>query len=121
MKTLLRFVIVMLSLPMFAQPRGLKVYISADMEGIGGVVTDQQLSPTGFEYARAREFMTEEVLAAISASREAGATEIVVSDSHGNFQNLLLEKLPKDVQVRRPRNCCRTTARSNASTPASAR
>lgn len=99
MKTLLRFVIVMLSLPMFAQPRGLKVYISADMEGIGGVVTDQQLSPQGFEYAKAREFMTEEVLAAISASREAGATEIVVSDSHGNFQNLLLEKLPKDVQV----------------------
>jgi D-amino peptidase len=82
-----------------AQTRGLKVYISADMEGIGGVVTDQQLSPTGFEYAKAREFMTEEVLAAIAASREAGATEIVVSDSHGNFQNLLLEKLPKDVQV----------------------
>jgi D-amino peptidase len=82
-----------------AQTRGLKVYISADMEGIGGVVTDQQLSPAGFEYAKAREFMTEEVLAAISASREAGATEIVVSDSHGNFQNLLIERLPKDVQV----------------------
>jgi D-amino peptidase len=82
-----------------AQPRGLKVYLSADMEGIGGVVTGEQLSPAGFEYAKAREFMTEEVLAAIAAAREAGATEIVVSDSHGNFQNLLLERLPKDVQV----------------------
>ncbi len=82
-----------------AQPRGLKVYISADMEGVGGVVTEQQLGPTGFEYARAREFLTEEVLAAIAAAREAGATEIVVSDSHGNFQNLLIEKLPKDVLV----------------------
>ena len=82
-----------------AQPRGLKIYISADMEGVGGVVTDQQLGPTGFEYAKAREFMTDEVLAAISAAREAGATEIVVSDSHGNFQNLLIDKLPKDVVV----------------------
>ena len=77
----------------------LKVYISADMEGIGGIVTDQQLGPTGFEYAKARELMTEEVLAAIAAAREAGATEIVVSDSHGNFQNLLVDRLPKDVSL----------------------
>ena len=83
----------------FAQPRGLRVYISADMEGIGGVVTGEQLAPTGFEYAKAREWMTEEVLAAIAASREAGATEIVVSDSHGNFQNILIERLPKEVAV----------------------
>ncbi|HEX8409322.1 MAG TPA: M55 family metallopeptidase [Thermoanaerobaculia bacterium] len=77
----------------------LKIYISADMEGIGGVVTGEQLSPTGFEYAKARELMTEEVLAAIAAAREAGATEIVVSDSHGNFQNLLIDRLPKDVSL----------------------
>lgn len=77
----------------------LKIYISADMEGIGGVVTGEQLSPTGFEYAKARELMTEEVLAAIAAAREAGATEIVVSDSHGNFQNLLVDRLPRDVSL----------------------
>lgn len=82
-----------------AQPRGLKVYISADMEGVGGVVTGEQLSPTGFEYAKAREWMTEEVLAAIAAAREAGATEFLVSDSHGNFQNLLIEKLPKEIAI----------------------
>jgi D-amino peptidase len=81
------------------QQRGLKVFISADMEGIGGVVTGEQLSPTGFEYAKAREYMTEEVLAAIAGAREAGATEIVVADSHGNFQNLLIDRLPKDVLV----------------------
>jgi D-amino peptidase len=76
-----------------------KVYISADMEGIGGVVTGEQLSPAGFEYAKFRELMTEEVLAAIGAAREAGATEIVVSDSHGNFQNLLVDRFPKDVAI----------------------
>jgi len=80
----------------FAQ---VKVYISADMEGIGGVVSGEQLGTTGFEYQRFREFMTEEVLAAIRGARAAGATEVLVSDSHGNGQNLLIEKLPDDVQV----------------------
>ena len=79
--------------------RPLKVYISADMEGIGGVVSDQQLNPAGFEYGRFREFMTAEVLAAIAGARDAGATEILVSDSHGNGQNLLIEQLPADVRV----------------------
>ncbi len=81
------------------QSGALKVYISADMEGVTGVVTDQQLGPTGFEYARFRGFMTDEVNAAIEGARAAGATEIVVSDSHGNGQNLLIEQLPDDVLV----------------------
>ncbi len=77
----------------------LKIYISADMEGVGGVVTGEQLGPSGFEYERFREFMTAEVLACIEAARAAGATEILVADAHGNGQNLLIERLPKDVMV----------------------
>jgi D-amino peptidase len=80
-----------------AQDRKMKIYISADMEGIVGVVTNEQLGPQGFEYQRFREFMTQEVNAAIEAAFEAGATEVVVSDSHGNGQNLLIEKLPKNI------------------------
>ncbi|HST23771.1 MAG TPA: M55 family metallopeptidase, partial [Blastocatellia bacterium] len=82
-----------------AQAKKVKIYISADMEGIVGVVTNEQLGPQGFEYNRAREFMTAEVNAAIEAAFQAGATEIVVSDSHGNGQNLLIEKLPKAVTI----------------------
>src|SRR5205085_7502026 len=82
-----------------AAQRPLKVYISADMEGITGVVSADQLSPAGFEYAKAREWMTAEVLAAIQGAREAGATEFVVSDSHGNGESLLLEKFSTDVPV----------------------
>ena len=63
------------------------------------VVTGEQLGPGGFEYNRFREFMTGEVNAAIQAARAAGATEILVADSHGNGQNLLIEKLPKDIKV----------------------
>ncbi len=82
-----------------AAQEGLKVYISADMEGVVGVVTGDQLGPGGFEYGRFREIMTAEVNAAIEAAREAGATEIVVSDSHGNGENLLIERLPPDIQL----------------------
>lgn len=82
-----------------AQDDGLRIYISADMEGVVGVVTDEQLGPGGFEYERFREFMTAEVNAAIDAAKAAGATEFVVSDSHGNGQNLLIDKLPDDVTV----------------------
>jgi len=82
-----------------AQEKKMKIYISADMEGVVGVVTAEQLGPQGFEYNRFREFMTQEVTTAIEAAFEAGATEVVVSDSHGNGQNLLIEKLPKNVTL----------------------
>jgi D-amino peptidase len=78
---------------------GLKIFISADMEGVVGVVSDQQLGPAGFEYERFRGFMTAEVNACIEAAREAGATEILVADAHGNGQNLLIERLPDDVML----------------------
>lgn len=78
---------------------GLKIYISADMEGVVGAVTDAQLSPSGFEYERFRQFMTNEVNAAIDAARAAGANEFVISDSHGNGQNLLIDQLPDDVTI----------------------
>jgi D-amino peptidase len=105
MRTRIRLVIAMSlasailsALPAGAQ-RPFKVYISADMEGVAGVVSPEQLGPTGFEYQRFREFMTAEVVAAIEGARESGATEILVSDSHGNGLNLLIERLPADVRV----------------------
>ena len=84
--------------PLQAQ-RPLKVYISADMEGITGVASAEQLGPSGFEYQQARQWMTAEVLAAIAGAREAGATEFLISDSHGNGQSLLLDRLPNDIPI----------------------
>ena len=88
----------LLTLPGEGAP-GFKVFISADMEGIVGAVTGEQLGPGGFEYERFREVMTHEVLAAIQGAKAAGAVEILVADSHGNGQNLLIEQLPEDVEV----------------------
>jgi D-amino peptidase len=69
------------------------------MEGVAGVVTADQLLPGGFEYERFRHFMTDETLAAVRAAKQGGATQIVVSDSHGNGENLLVEAFPKDVRL----------------------
>jgi len=79
---------------------GLKVLIAVDMEGITGVVSPGQFSQTtGFEYERFRKFMTDEALAAVQGAREAGATEIVVVDSHGNGDNLLIERFAADTKI----------------------
>jgi len=70
-----------------------KIYISVDMEGIGALVSSAQLSPSQFEYTRGRKLMTAEVNAAIEGCLKAGAGTIVVSDSHGNAQNLIPDEL----------------------------
>ncbi len=88
-------ILTFLAFPVYAQ----KILISVDMEGIAGVVTGEQLGPSGFEYQRFRKFMTDETLAAIEGAIEAGAQEIIVADAHGNGQNLLIEKLPENVSL----------------------
>jgi D-amino peptidase len=75
-----------------AQPAR-KVYISADMEGISGIVGDDQVAQGAAEYGRSRKLMAEDVNAAIRGALAAGAAEIVVNDSHGGQRNLLPEDL----------------------------
>jgi D-amino peptidase len=83
-----------------AQPEELKIYISVDMEGIGGVSTwDVQAGSEGSEYEKFRKLMTAEANAAIQAAFDAGATQVLVSDSHGNGQNLDIELLDKRVRL----------------------
>ncbi|HHY75654.1 MAG TPA: M55 family metallopeptidase [Firmicutes bacterium] len=72
----------------------MKVFISCDIEGVSGVVVaGPQTSPEGKDYGRARDLMTGEVNAAIRGALKAGATEIVVNDSHGPMTNILIEKI----------------------------
>jgi D-amino peptidase len=71
----------------------LKLFISADMEGVAGVVRDEQTDPAGRDYPIARRLMTLEVNAAIEGALEAGVQEIVVSDGHWAGTNLLPDEL----------------------------
>ena len=71
----------------------LKIFISVDMEGIAGIVHPDQTSSSGKDYNIARRWMTQEVNAAILGALEAGATEIVVNDSHGSMRNVIPSEL----------------------------
>jgi D-amino peptidase len=71
----------------------IKIYISADIEGVAGVVSPQQGSMGNGEYERARRLMTQEVNAAIEGAFAGGATEVLVNDAHGDMRNLLPDDL----------------------------
>ena len=77
----------------------LKVFISVDMEGIAGVVNGEQTSSSGKDYGIARRWMTAEVNAAIRGALQAGATEIVVNDSHGSMRNVIISELFPKAQL----------------------
>lgn len=65
-----------------------KVFISVDMEGISGIVHCDQTTPGTAEYAAGCRWMSGDVNAAVEAALEAGATEVVVNDSHGSMRNI---------------------------------
>ncbi len=71
----------------------MQVFISADMEGVSGIVHPSQLSPTGADYLRGRRLQTGDVNAAVEGALAAGATEVVVNDSHWVQRNILIEEL----------------------------
>ncbi len=71
----------------------MKVYISADIEGIAGIVDTDHTRMDGKDYTIARTLMTKEVNAAVEGAFEGGASEVVVNDSHGSMINLLTEEL----------------------------
>ncbi len=80
--------------------RGNKVFISADIEGVTGVIhwndTDQK-SKGDYEYFR--KVMTGEVNAAVEAALEAGYTDIVVRDAHGSGLNILPMELNENARL----------------------
>ncbi len=72
----------------------MKVFISADMEGASGITSTKQCSPKETtEYERGRKFLTGDVNAAVRGAMSAGATEVLVNDSHGPMTNILIEDL----------------------------
>ena len=71
----------------------LRVYISADMEGVTGLVDAQDVQPHGRDYEWGRLMMTEDVNAAVRGALNAGASSVVVNDAHGPMRNLLPDRL----------------------------
>lgn len=79
----------------------MKVFISADIEGVNNIVTWDETDPKYPEYAYFRKQMTDEVSRACIGAKAAGATEIFIKDAHDTARNLILKDLPEYVKLHR--------------------
>lgn len=66
----------------------MKVLISTDIEGVAGIVHPDQTRRGAPDYERARLWMVQEANSAIAGAFAAGADEVWVNDSHGDFRNM---------------------------------
>ncbi len=88
---------VTLASPLSAQ-RPVRIFISVDLEGIGGVGTQAMVRGDGKDYSLARRLATDEVNAVVAAIFQRGPAQVVVNDSHGDMQNLLHTELDPRVE-----------------------
>lgn len=70
-----------------------RVYVSADMEGVAGVVDWSQCLAGQPGHAQGARLLLGEVNAAIEGALAAGATHVTVNDSHGLMANLAPDQL----------------------------
>jgi D-amino peptidase len=77
----------------------MKVFISADIEGVAGITHSDEASKSKSEYQEHRAAMTREVVAACEGAFAAGAKEIVIKDAHGSGRNLLIEEMPSRTRL----------------------
>ncbi len=77
----------------------MKIFISADIEGISGVAAWDDIKESSPEYAACRGQMTAEVRAACEGALAAGAGEILVRDAHGSARNILHADLPRQARL----------------------
>lgn len=77
----------------------MRVHISMDMEGVAGIADLTDTLPGSVHYEYGRHLMTQECNAVIQACVDAGATDVIVNDSHGTMLNLLAEELHPDARV----------------------
>jgi D-amino peptidase len=77
----------------------MKVYISADIEGIAGIAHWDEADPAHADYEEFRRRMTDHVAAACEGAVAAGAEEILVRDAHATARNVRAEALPRQAGI----------------------
>jgi D-amino peptidase len=77
----------------------MKIYISADIEGVTGVTHIHDAKKTESDYREFQKQMTAEVTAACEGALKAGAKEIYIKDAHDTGRNLISERLPEHVKL----------------------
>ena len=72
----------------------MRIYILADMEGISGIRTMEQVkSESAGEYEHGRQLMMQDINCAVEACFAAGAAEVVACDTHGGGGQVRLTEM----------------------------
>ncbi len=75
---------------------GTRIYILADMEGISGIRMLEQVQLYSHEYEDGRKLMIQDINVAVQSAFNAGASEVVVCDTHaGGGQVRIVEMDPR--------------------------
>jgi D-amino peptidase len=77
----------------------MKVYISADIEGVCGINSWDESKRQHSDYSRFRNQMEKEVLATCNGLLEGGAKEIWIRDAHESARNLIISNFPRQVRI----------------------
>lgn len=77
----------------------MKVYISADIEGVTGVTHWDETEKSKNDHAEFAHQMTLEVNAACEAANKVGVDEILIKDAHDSARNITHSMLPKNTKL----------------------
>ncbi len=77
----------------------MKIYISADIEGITGITHWDETEKSKPDYQKFSKQMTDEVKAACERAINAGADEIWIKDAHDSGRNIIAIDLPQIVRL----------------------
>lgn len=77
----------------------MRVLISADMEGVTGVTYPDDVRPDSPRWQYHRAMFMSDVNAAIDGYFSAGATDVLVNESHASQHNLLIDQLDERASV----------------------
>ena len=77
----------------------MNIYIMADMEGISGVFSSEQVSLSGERYNEARKYMTDDINVCVEACKAAGADKVYVRDAHAGGENVIWDMLTPSAEA----------------------
>jgi len=77
----------------------MKIYISADIEGVTGITHWDETEKSKSDYQKFAKQMTDEVKAACEGAIKAGVKEIWIKDAHDTGRNINAAELPQNIKL----------------------
>ncbi len=77
----------------------MKLYVSADIEGVAGLVHWDQVMPGSAGYSVGQRLLMRELDSLCRGATIAGAESITVNDAHSSMRNVVPDELPSNVRL----------------------